>query len=288
MTSQDYTLAVCKVACGMLHGVGVERSSNVHDAALSTLEELRKKYPISVNPLLPHVYLSILHDRELKAGNLDKAEAVGVMLRSVSLVQGHGSGVELWVGGCYQHMELLAKQKLWTQARALCAKGNELCAAFALRVMQAKFMLQHAKLLFVSCKGNVVGVLPSLFRCMHLCKQVHNETLRASSLLLLAKVFVGLGLWKRAKGVLKDSGVIEVLTNEGEVAELGEAWLTLAKCHVLAGGASEGRKEFFWGKVRKRGAASEASRMGDGVDDVRMVSAASEASRRRGCAYCRI
>ena len=53
--------------------------------------------------------------------------------------------------------------------------------------MQAKFMLQHAKLLYVSCKGNVVGVLPSLLRCMHLCKQVHNETLRASSLLLLAK-----------------------------------------------------------------------------------------------------
>ena len=81
-------------------------SSNVHDAALSTLQELRKKYPISVNPLLPHVFLSILHDRELKAGNLGKAEAVGIMLRSVSLVQGHGSGVELWAGGCYQHVEV--------------------------------------------------------------------------------------------------------------------------------------------------------------------------------------
>lgn len=138
MTSQDYTLAVCKVACCMLHGVGVEGSSNVHDAALSTLLELRRRYPVAVNPLLPHVLCTVLHDRELKAGNLVKAEAVGVMLRSVSLMQGHGSGVELWVGGCYQFVELLAKQKLWAQARALCLKGKEMCTTFSLRVMQAR------------------------------------------------------------------------------------------------------------------------------------------------------
>ena len=103
-----------------------------------------------------------------------------------------------------------------------------------------------------------------------MCKQVRNRTLLASSKLLLAKVFVELGLWKRAKGVLKDRGVIDVLSDEGEVAELGEAWLALAKCHVLAGGDAPARRAFFWGKgLKNLGEARLAfSRVGEREGDM--------------------
>ncbi|GMI13039.1 hypothetical protein TrLO_g3101 [Triparma laevis f. longispina] len=253
MTSHDYTLAVCKIACGMLRGVGVAKNANVHEAALSTLVELRERYPISVVTLFPHVYCSILHDRELKQGRLASAESVGVMLRSVSLMQGHGSGVELWVGSAFQFVELLAKQKLWAQARTLCERGAALSAAYSLRVMQAKFLLQQAKLTFESSFGNVVGVLPSLWRSIHLSEQICNETLRASGLLLVAKVFVGLGTWKRAK-VMLTGRVIGVLEEGGEVEEVGEAWLCLAKCEIMGGDGvtsvgGGGRRESFWRKA---------------------------------------
>ncbi|GMH88204.1 hypothetical protein TrVE_jg13270 [Triparma verrucosa] len=253
MTSHDYTLAVCKIAHGMLRGIGVQENANVHEAALSTLVELRKRYPISVVSLFPHVYCSILHDRELKQGRLASAESVGMMLRSVSLMQGHGSGVELWVGSAFQFVELLAKQKLWAQARSVCEQGAALSAAYSLRVMQAKFLLQQARLVFDSSPGNVVGVLPSLWRSIHLSEQIGNETLRASGLLLVAKVFLGLGTWKRAKVMLREK-VVSVLEAGGEVEEVGEAWLCLAKCEIMGGdgvtsAGGGARRESFWRKA---------------------------------------
>lgn len=95
--------------------------------------------------------------------------------------------------------------------------------------MRALLLLARAHL--HACPADPCAPLPPLLRCLTLAETFDADPLHALASLALAQVHLRLGAPTKARALLK--AALPTLLEHAPVREQGEAWLLLAKCHLL-------------------------------------------------------
>jgi hypothetical protein len=173
----------------------------------------------------------VLHEWAVRRGDLEHAEFLTKVLHSY-LHPRMPNYKAAYVETMLQHVLLLSRQEQWDKAKELAKKLCATCQeeGCGLRVQHATLLIQLALIQLESSSQNFVGALPPLFECLTMCETCAMDSIHATALSILAQVHLRMENTKQAIAVLK--ATLPSLHQHSHVWFVGEAYLTLAKCHL--------------------------------------------------------
>eukprot|EP00978_Attheya_sp_CCMP212_P016649 scaffold43805_cov59-Attheya_sp.AAC.1 len=216
---------------GQNHMSFVGMQPKVYVDTLKQLLDMTRKQPTPSNGIWSHSVTMILHEWAVRRCELNHARSLTYVLHSVSslpsLMQ---NGIEAKIQTSLQLSSLLCREKSWERAKQLILGLCTICQQRGLRFLRARLLLQLVMIhLECSPQRPVCALLP-LLECLSICEADSMDSLHASCLCLLAKVHLQLDNVQRARALLK--GSLPTLLQHAPIWFQGEAWLTLAKCHL--------------------------------------------------------
>jgi hypothetical protein len=204
----------------------VPPSEGIHEVYL---DRLRQFEPIgSEKGKWLHCKALIKQELSLRQLHLHESLALNVAIYSYAPLTQH-TGIEASIDTMGQHCLLLVHQKQWEAAKSLIIESLcPLCEHYQLNVAHTNHLLQLVLIHLESNPNEPIAALPALLECLSLCEVYSIDSLHASAMTLLARIYFKLDNPRRAKAVIK--AILPSLLRHGHLFFQGEAWLILAKC----------------------------------------------------------
>lgn len=199
---------------------------NLYSKAIDKIKHAQAK---STKPNSIHwnrAIIEICIESSIRSNSLHEAEGFVNLLNSLSLAR---DGPKATVRAMGLSCLLLQKTEKFQQAEGLIISGIlPLCEKHCLFFLKCHFLLNLAFMKIETSKHDPTIALPSLLDCLSFSEEHSIDSLHASALSLLAKVFLEMGEIKKARSTIK--AALPVLLEHGHILYQGQAWLTLAKC----------------------------------------------------------
>ena len=206
--------------------------SCIYATSLRQLLELRSYYELRgavVDELLLQNACIVLHEWAVRRGDLEDAEALGLVLESY-LHRRLPNYHQVMVDVLTQKSLRLARQGQWDKARAVTRKLIEICKKRGFTNHHARLLLQLAHFQLESSSQRFIAALSPLLEALSMCERCNMDGLHATGLSILAKVFLRMRNPKRAIAILRAS--LPSMLQQEHVWYQADALLTLAKCHL--------------------------------------------------------
>jgi hypothetical protein len=234
--------------------VQLECSRTTEDAYLRAFHDLLSmqklyipSYGTSLHALICFSNALLMQDWSISKGRLYDAFSLGVLLNSV-----YDGGHKAY-GGIVAFAQVTILSSLtsryfyrWEDARQAIRRLTILAACQPLSFLSCKLMYQLCDVIFATDVSHPARVLPLLMECLSLCQRLCYDSLHASAIGLLAKVFLSIGYWQKAIPLLR--GSLPFVLANAPLEVQGELWLSLVKCDLLRIGQL---KERLSTKMRK-------------------------------------
>jgi hypothetical protein len=207
-------------------------SSCIYATALRHLLELKKCYNlggVTVDDVFLHNACLVLHEWAVRRGDLEDAEALGIVLESYlhpRLANYHQTMVDFF----FQKALRLARQRQWDKAREVILNLIEVCKKKGFKTHHVRLLIQLAEIQLESSPHRFIAALSPLLEALSMCERCQMDGLHATSMSILAKIFLRLRNPKRGVAILQ--ATISSLLQQEHVWFQAEALLTLAKCHL--------------------------------------------------------
>ena len=214
-------------------------SSCIYSTSLRQLLELRSYYQlrgVAIDDLFLHNACLVLHEWAVRRGDLDDAEALGLVLES-HLHPRLSNYYQVMVDVLMQKSLRLARRGQWDNARAVTRHLIEICEKRGFKTHHAKLLIQLAHFQLESSSGRFISALSPLLECLSMCERCNMDGTHATGLSILAKVFLRMRNPKRAVAILQAS--LPSMLQQEHVWYQADALLTLAKCHLQLAASSK-------------------------------------------------
>lgn len=222
-------------------------AASLYETALEEITAIQEQFPVPIENIVPHVLALLLQEEAVLKGEGRNAHELGLLLRGLSSLPtttttaaasstehpattGGAQGVEAYVESLLQWTSSLSA----SGRRSECVKATERLASFCERqnlpwhYMRSLIQLSTAHL--QACPADPAAPLPPLLRCLTLCEALETDALHALASLVLAQVQLRLSATGKARALIQ--AALPTLLEHAPVREQGDAWLTLAKCHL--------------------------------------------------------
>ncbi|KAL9181197.1 hypothetical protein ACHAXT_010002 [Thalassiosira profunda] len=182
---------------------------------------------------------AILHEWSVRSYDLPMAQGLNTLLANqaaLPLGEGALASVEATLVYLSQSTHLCIQQGEYERAKASARRACWLASRHGLLFQQGWHLLQLALIeLEVATSSQstplpVENALPPLLECLQLSELHSIDPLHAIALATLAKVFLCMDRYKKARAMLQ--AAMPLVTQHGHVWFQGEAHLTLAKCNL--------------------------------------------------------
>lgn len=215
---------------------------SVHAKALWNILSLRKsRYPettpygTSVHTIICFTTALLLHDLAVSQGKRYDIQPLKVFLNSVA---DGGSNV---YGGIVPILQVAMQSAsmlcLWhrqEEARSILQRTIRIASQHRLSNVEGRVLYQLCELTFASDSLHPARVLPLVLECLSLAQRLSYDSLHASAIGLLARVFLSMGYWRRSIPLIR--GSLPFVLAHAPLEVQGVLWLTLAKSVLLQAG----------------------------------------------------
>jgi tetratricopeptide (TPR) repeat protein len=178
---------------------------------------------------------TILHEQSVRSHNINIAQSLQCILANhAAFPSSPSNAVEAALISLSRSTHLLLESGDFASAKATARQACSLASKHSLLIHQGWQLLQlalidlEASTSAPSICPSVERVLPPLLECLHLAHSI--DPLRAVALSTLAKVFLSMGRFLRARALLNSA--MPLVVQHGHVWFQAEACLTLAKCNL--------------------------------------------------------
>jgi hypothetical protein len=215
-------------------------NASIYSKVVSTLMNFRQNHGLEGNrfddPFL-HTIVLVLHEWAVNCGDVDGAQALGIVLESYSY-PGLANYDHFVVDVGMQKCLLLCRKQDWETARTVAARLLRMCETKGLKSHRARILIQLAIMELESNPKHSISALPPLLEALSMCEKCEQHGLHAAALSVLAKVFLRLQNPKRSLAILK--ATIPTLLQREHIWFQAEAYLTYSKCHLQLANISTG------------------------------------------------
>ncbi|GFH59287.1 hypothetical protein CTEN210_15763 [Chaetoceros tenuissimus] len=199
---------------------------NLYSKAIDKIKRAQAKSAKANSIHWNRAVLEICIESSIRSNSLHEAEGFVNLLNSLSLARDGPKATVRAMGLCCL---LLHKKEKFHEAEGLIISSIlPLCEKHCLHYLKCHFLLNLAFMKIETSKDDPTIALPSLLDCLSFSEEHSIDSIHASALSLLAKVFLEMGDFKKARSIIK--AALPVLLEHGHILYQGQAWLTLAKC----------------------------------------------------------